>query len=101
MLLTPQLAHGRRKVQSAVMRALIQSLGDALHGFDFDPFSRLQVYAPPRRCFVSSTRVRTQKHPADSPEQPDPNPLGHLQRTAVTRPDIAQIFPKSLPTLQL
>src|SRR5436305_14831429 len=100
MLLTAQLAHGRRKVQSAVMRTLIQCRGYAFHRLDFDPLSGLQVYAPHRRCFVSATPVRTSENPTNSPEQPDPTPLAHLQCTALARADIAQRFPKALPSRQ-
>src|SRR5438552_18906647 len=97
MLLAAQKAHGRRKVQSAVMRALIQSLGDALHRLDFDPFSGLQVYAP-RRRFVSATRVRTYENPTNTPEQPYTNSLCHSATTAAPAVHFAEGFPKSLPS---
>src|SRR5438874_7519766 len=100
MLLAAQKMHGGRKVQPAVMRSFVQSLGDALHRLDFDPFSGLQVYAPHRRCFVSATRVRAQKHSANSPEQPYTNSLCHFQEAAVASADIAKGFPKSLPSRQ-
>src|SRR6266568_8166602 len=82
------------------MSSLIQGLDDVLHRSDFDQFSGLQVQRFRRCSLVTSARVRAQKQPTDSPEQPYPNAPSHLEGIAVAGPDFGKASCESLPPRQ-
>ena len=83
--------HVQRKLQPTVIPALFQGLGDALHRFHFDPFSRPEVQAFHRRGLAAFARVLAEKHPAGFPKQPYSTALRHLQDVEIARTESAQV----------
>src|SRR5206468_11675031 len=66
-----------------------------------DELARLEVQAFRGRGAVRSAGVRPQKLPADSPEQPDANPTGHLQRAAIAGTNVTEALAESFPPTQV
>ena len=97
LLRATQEAHVRRKVQSAVVSGLVEGLPNILHGFDFDKVSGLQVKACDRCRSVVPSPIRTKKYPANSPEEPCPDAICHLEQRAIASPNFADAFPEPFP----